>query len=196
MRDDPSVAGRSSRLIRVATMIAPLLLGGGVARADIILTPTVDAFSGNDIEDGSNPTGQIGLFSWVAPGGHYYLASATITGNWGYNFVSPDSAPANLLVGGITVASCAVPNPVTNSAPDCYASDTQTPWSYIFTASDIATALQGSSVEFDFAQLGNGQVQVDQTTLSLDFVLPEPASVALFGVAVAALGVVKRRNRK
>ena len=106
----------------MAASLATLLLCGALpARADTILTSTVDPFTGDFIDmSASYPLSPvtIGTFGYTVPGGGDVLVSATVSGYFG-NSLSPTSAPGTFYVGTTQVASCAVTDP-------CYSDDQET----------------------------------------------------------------------
>jgi hypothetical protein len=172
-------------------MVPALLLAGATAaRADLIETVTIQPVSLDD--PGAYPTVlNIGTFTFTVPptleafGG--YLASATVSGQWGTSFLTPDTAAGVYTVGGATVFTC-------NDGDACWGNDVQTAWSYTFAPSELAALLSGSA-DFNAMQTDFGQVQADLTTLTLDFSVPEPASIALFATALLGLALRNRRTR-
>ena len=131
-------------------------------------------------------TETLGTFNF-ATSPYITILGATISGEWGSSPLSPNTAPGNYYVGNVLVFTC-------NPGDACWGSSTETPWSYTFTAADLAT-LQSGDVDFTAYQTDFGQVQADVTTLSLDVYVPEPASIALFATSLLGLGLLVRRAR-
>lgn len=179
---------RGRAVLRRATALAALLAcaAPGAARADLIKTLTIDPVTLDD--PGSYPsTLTIGTFTWTVPA-IGTLVSAMISGAWGTSFLSPTTAPGIYTLAGATVFTC-------NVGDNCYGSDSQTAWSFNGFTPGQLTALNTGSAVFAVSQSDLGNVNVDTTTLVLDYNVPEPASLALFGAALLSTGLMARRNR-
>ncbi len=169
------------------TLGLALLLAGAVtpAHADTILTPTIVAQSLAD--PGVYPTFEtIGTFTFTTPA-YGTLVGATVSGQFGNSILSPDTAPGTYTVGGVTVFTC-------NLGDDCWGSAAETAWSYTFAPAELAD-LSSGTVVFGVSQTAPYQVQTDLTTLTLDFKIPEPSTLALFGAALLGMGLAVRRTR-
>lgn len=178
----PRALNRATRLAAGAFGMA--VVGAGMAHADLIKTALLNPTSLDD--PGSYPTLlTIGTFTWTPPA-IGTLVSASISGDWGTSFLTPDTAAGTYTVAGVTVFTC-------NDGDACWGSDSETAWSYTFAPGELA-ALTGSAV-FAVSQSDSGNVNIDTTTLTLDYNVPEPASLALFGAALLSMGLMARRNR-
>ncbi len=168
-----------------AAALMAFLAAGPAAAQEATETSTIGPVSLDD--PGTYPTTEtLGTFNF-ATSPYITLLGATISGDWGISPLSPNTAPGNYYVGNVLVFTC-------NPGDSCWGSNTETPWSYTFTASDLA-ALESGDVNFTAYQTGLGQVQADTTTLSLDVYVPEPASMALFATSLLGLGLLMRRAR-
>lgn len=180
-RSFPSRAG-SAGAVALAAMLAAAPASAQTETLTYTIAPTVLA------DPGTYPATQtIGNFGNAALGQYDTILSATISGNFGVDVFTPDTAPGVYSVAGITVFTC-------NDGDVCWGSDTQTAWSYNFTASDLQALYAGDSA-FTVAQSDIGAVATDTTTLTIDVFVPEPASIALFGVSLLGAGLILRRSR-
>lgn len=182
--------------MRISFLTAPLGAAGLLAAACIAAAPAhaqvetlTYTIGATQIDDpGIYPTVEtIGNFGNLALGQYDTLIGATVSGNFGVNVFTPDTAPGVYSVAGVTVFTC-------NDGDACWGSDTETPWSYDFSADELQ-ALTGGNADFSVAQSDVGAVATDVTTLTLDIFVPEPASFALFGVSLLGLGLAMRRTR-
>jgi hypothetical protein len=139
-------------------------------------------------DPGAYPTLEtIGNFGNAALGQYDTLVSASVSGDFGYNVLSPNTAAGLYYVGGELAFTC-------NDGDDCWGSSVETPWSFSnFTAADLA-AISAGDTAFTVSQTDFGQVQTDTTTLTLEVYVPEPASIALFGVSVLGFGLLVRQG--
>jgi hypothetical protein len=181
---------------RLATLaLTAALLAPAAARADAIVTAQIQAQYLDD--PGTYPTTvNIGTFSFTDPA-FSTLVGATVSGAFGSasNPFLTSTAPGAYSVGGVTVFTC-------NVGDLCWSnSNGELLWSYTFTASDLASLVQGSNVDqainlaFNLAQSDVGNADTDVTTLTLDFSVPEPASITLMGAALLGLVAIRRSLR-
>jgi hypothetical protein len=181
----PSFVPQARRL--AALTLALTLAGAAGAQAQTVVTSTIAPVSLDD--PGTYPTQEtIGTFTFSVPA-DALLTGVTISGLFGNNVFSPNTAPGVFTLGGVDVFTC-------NAGDPCWGSSTETSWSYTFTAADLANlgSLDGGNVVFAVTQTGAGDIQTDFTTLTLDYI-PEPGSLAVFASALLGMGLVIRRVR-
>lgn len=183
----------SGRAVVCAASLVAALSVAASARAQTVVTSTIGPVSLDD--PGVYPTPEtIGTFNFAVPN-YGSLIGLTISGQFGAGFLSPDTAAGIYTVGGVTVFTCNIGDP-------CWSSDSETAWSYTFTQADLVELanlnggnLNGGDLVFAVDQTAGFDVQTDTTTLSLDFAIPEPASIALFATGLLGLGLIARRAR-
>ncbi len=184
----PNTSSRRRAAAAVAWALPALLLCGVArhAQASVIFeTAIVGPVSLDD--PGVYPTNEaLGTFSYKMPISDT-LIGATVSGQWGTSYLTPDTAAGVYSVGGVPVFTC-------HDGDDCWGSWSQTPWSYTFTDSQLASLTSGTAA-FSARQTDFGQVQAGVTTLTLTFNVPEPSTVALFGAALLGMGLLVRRSR-
>lgn len=184
----PNTSSRRRAAAAAAWALPALLLCGvaGQAQASVIFeTAIVGPVSLDD--PGVYPTNEVlGTFSYKMP--HWdTLIGATVSGQWGTSYLTPDTAAGVYSVGGVPVFTC-------HLGDDCWGSDAQTSWSFTFTPGELSSLTSGAAT-FAAVQSSFGQVQADVTTLTLTFNVPEPSTVAVFGAALLGMGLLVRRSR-
>lgn len=129
----------------------------------------------------------IGTFHYVIPSDQH-IVGATFTSSWG-NSNFPDSAPVDLYVGGILVGSCQI-------LATCDTGFSITPFSFTFLPSSFQN-LSSGSLTVTAVQNGPIALKIGAETLTLTTSnTPEPASIGLFGLGAAALGLLKVRRTR
>jgi hypothetical protein len=142
------------------------------------------------------PTLNVGTFTFVIPVGQQ-ITSATLTGMFGNSQFS-DTAGVDLTAGGLLITSC----------PPLALCDTGTsmvPFSFIFPAVDLSM-LNGGSLVMTAKQTSANIVRLSAETLTINTqtkqsdtqggATTEPASVALLGAGLVALGVIRRKSAR
>ncbi len=179
MRDWNPIAGLGAAALAMCLAAGPALAQPATETATILPVSLDDP--------GIYPsTETLGTFTF-ATSPYISILGATVSGEWGSSALSPNTAAASYYIGNVLVFTC-------NLGDACWGSSNETPWSYTFTAADLASLATGSAT-FTAIQTSLGNVQADTTTLTLDIFVPEPASAALFGASLLGLGVLLRRNR-
>jgi hypothetical protein len=187
----PAGSGRACALGLTAVLAAGAPHAARAQTATITSTIAAQNF-GDPLTYPANET--IGTFGFNVPA-YYTLIGATVSGDWGNSFLTPNTAAGTYSVGGVTVFTC-------NDGDACWGSETETPWSFTFTAQELDSLVastsnhsQAEDVLFSVIQSEAGNVNTDTTTLTLLFAVPEPGSLALFGAGVLGLGLITRRKR-
>ena len=155
------------------------------------LTVTLPEYSGPFYDQNTQfplPSVTVGTFTYTIPSNEQ-IVSATVSGTFGNSLINT-SALSNLFVAGIQVAACS------STSDPCFASSGPdgsdvTPWSYTFTASQLA-ALAGGSANFDAVQNSAYAVCLGTTTLDITYT-PEPAT--LLELASGVIGIAMTRKR-
>lgn len=190
----PPRAGMGSKALSLlCTSAAALMLATAAQAQTVTITSTVAATSLDD--PGSYPTVEnIGNFSFDVPA-YYTLIGATISGGNGNSALTPTTAAGVYSVAGDTVFTCSL-------GDACTVSDAETAWSFSFTAGELADLVAGTSnvdqlenLVFNISQTDQGNINLDTTTLTLEFAVPEPGSLALLGASLAGMGLLARRKR-
>lgn len=114
----------------------------------------------------------VGEFDFSIPVGEA-VSAVTVSGNFGSNTLGSGSAPVNLSLNGVAVASC---NLTCSGATD----SNDVAWSYSFTPAQLSALSSGHAV-LSALQQGPSQIVLDPTSISVQTVaVPEPESMALF----------------
>lgn len=137
------------------------------------------------------PSVTIGTFNYVIPVGETIVA-ATYSSYWG-NSTFPNSAGADIRLGGVLVGSCAAFAP-------CDTSTSVTPFSYTFTAPEFS-ALAGGSASLTAVQTSGIILKLGFSNLTITTragvpgpaATPEPASMAMLGAGLVSLGLLRKR---
>jgi hypothetical protein len=181
------------------------------ARADTTISVTLPGPVNGPLTSNGNPypttTGgtpggyrgdvTIGNFVFTIPAG-YTIAAASWTGQWGTGIPNingscstasncPHTAIETINVAGYNVANCP------NSSATCWLENTPSQANYTFSSGQYG-ALYSGNVPAYSNQTGGNVVRLGPETLNLTLV-PEPASMALFGSGLLGLFAVLRRRR-
>jgi len=180
-----------------------MLLLAGAAQADVIISGNFNTLlsDSNQSTDGLTyfNAPATAPFSLVTVGefdfsltGNQTISAATFTGDFGSNILGSSTAPVNLFIDGIAVATCDA-----NCAANTQSSDVA--WSYTLTSADLtalstnANWLQGKAI-LTALQTDISQIALDPTSASLTATVPVPGAVWLFGSAVMGwLGFSRRK---
>jgi hypothetical protein len=120
------------------------------------------------------------------------VTGAVFTGNFGSNLIGSATAPAQLFIDGINVATCDA-----NCAAQTQSNDVA--WSYTLTAADLVT-LAGNAywnsnrIVMTALQTDQSQIVLDPTTVTLTATVPVPGAVWLFSSALLAVFGINRRK--
>ena len=148
------------------------------------ITATLPEFNGTfQNANFPQPTVVVGSFSYTIPIGQRIVA-AVFSSTFGNSTVT-NTAGVDVSAGGIMVGSCAALAP-------CDTAATVTPFSFTFLPSSFSTLASGSLVVTATQTSGN-IIRLGTETLSITTATPEPGSVALLGLGLISLGVIRRR---
>jgi len=168
------------------------------AKADVI-TSTIAEYNGPqdfDFNSADYPLSSvlIGDFTFAIPTGQTVLG-ATISGTFGNNDVSPNTALSDYFVdnGAINVASCDDP------AANCFTGGTgePTPWSHTFSAAELGSlsaAFASGTLDFTAVQNFAVSVATGTTTLSIS-ITPEPATIFILCGGLAGIACLRRLRK-
>ncbi len=149
------------------------------------ITATLPEFNGILISSGfPQPSVNAGTFSYSIPNGQF-ITSAVFSSTFGNSKVG-NSAGVDVQVGGILAGSCP-------ALAICDTGLIPTPFSYTFQPGAFA-ALGSGSLAVTATQTSGNIIRLGAETLTITTNTPEPASILLFALGLAALGVLGRRR--
>ena len=127
----------------------------------------------------------VGEFDFA--GGH--VNSLTISGDFGSNTLGSGTAPVDLFLNGVEVASC-------NAACAANTEAADVAWSFTIPSASLASFADGSAV-LTAVQLDMSQIVLDPTSITVDVTpLPEPAGLPMLlgALPLIAFGLRRARN--
>ena len=148
------------------------------------ITATLPEFSGTfQNVTFPQPSIVIGSFNYSIPAGQNIVA-AVYTSTFG-NSVVPNSAGVDVSVAGILVGSCP-------ALAACDVANSVTPFSFNFQPSDFSKLASGSLI-VSAVQNSGKIIRLGSETLTITTGTPEPGSIALLGVGLLTIGMLRRR---
>lgn len=155
------------------------------------ISTSLSDFDGPSISAGfPYDLGVVGTFVFSLPSGAT-ITSATFSGTYGTAAVDSSTAGFDAVIGGQTLNVC-IPND-----PGCWLVGAPfRPFSFALAPSTYATLLTGS-VDLQIIQTNPQFVRLGTPTLTIDYSdVPEPSSVVLLGLGLAAGFAARRRLRQ
>ncbi|HXP32349.1 MAG TPA: PEP-CTERM sorting domain-containing protein [Stellaceae bacterium] len=206
--------------VRIAAILAAATIGLAVAGGaeagpiDYIFTGTatgsLGGSGGNNASSGVPFVADTGGTSFTAFTVTLVADTAAVTGSVPLGF-SNDAITATFAAGALT-ATFTLPSRVTeNTSADIIIFGENQPSPVFFVAEglsnatfgtyDLATALSLTTGTVSFSpqifSTSAGDLEFDSiSSMSFQAIVPEPATLALFGVGLIGLGVIRRRRRK
>lgn len=175
-----------------AVVMGLVLLMQTPAFADSVTSVSLPEFNGTPIGSGGpfpQPSVTIGTFTFFIPAGDV-ITSAVLTGTFG-NSVNSSTAGVDYFLNGLLVAQC-----IPFSSP-CWTGPGPNAWSFTFSPSQLALLGSGSAT-LTAIQTSQTTIRLGVTNLTVTTttVVPEPATLIMFGSGLAAIGGIMRRRRK
>jgi hypothetical protein len=130
----------------------------------------------------------IGTFNYVIPTGQE-IVSVNVSGAFGNSTVPGSSARTPIFVDDVFIVECAFDFPPPDNG--CFAF----PFSVNLAPSDFGVFADGSALaRGDF--ISGGVVRIDDLVLTItsEATVPEPGTLAIFGLGLAGLGFMRRRR--
>ena len=152
------------------------------------ITTTLPEFSGT-LQNVTfpQPSIVIGSFNYSIPAGQNIVA-ALYTSTFGNSIVS-NSAGVDVSVAGILVGSCP-------ALAACDVANSVTPFSFNFQPSDFSKLASGSLI-VSAVQNSASIIRLGSETLTITTATPEPGSIALLGLGLLTIGMMRWRfNRR
>ena len=164
---------------------ALIILAASVAANASVITVTLPEFNGTSVVGPQT----VGTFNYVIPSGAH-ITAVSWSSTFGNSSVASTAIQTDY-VAGIAVASCP------NSSSPCWNSSAPMPISFNFSSADFSLFSSGSVNEVA-DQTGCCTVRLGPAALTIttENSVPEPPSIALFGLGLFGLGIVSIQRQR
>ncbi|MGH9794660.1 MAG: PEP-CTERM sorting domain-containing protein [Candidatus Acidiferrales bacterium] len=164
------------------------------AFADSVTSVSLPEFNGTPIGSAGpfpQPSVTVGIFTFLIPPGDV-ITAAVLTGTFGNSSsqFNGSSAGVDVFLNGLLVAQCVI-------GTQCWTGPGPNAWSFTLSPSQLALLGSGSAT-LTAIQTSQTTIRLGVTNLTVatTTVVPEPATLIMFGSGIAAIGGIMRRRRK